>query len=135
MLKHISRIGVKFYPLSPQTTTARAFYQMVSNERAAMSNEACSTSLQLLPRHAPATISIEWEDKTKMELDATALKLPEVLERIETKRKSIVLLKIMREIKAEYEPETDPFEEARQEAEKRHADRQRKSQAAKKKPA
>lgn len=68
-----------------------------------------------------------------MLLDVSVKKLPEVMRQIEQKRQEMVLHKIVKELKTEYEPEMDPFEEARLEAEKRHADRLRKSAANKKK--
>ncbi len=68
-----------------------------------------------------------------MNIDASSQKLPEVMRLVEMKRQEMVLVKTVKELKTEWEPEMDPFEEARLEAEKRHADRLRKTAANKKK--
>jgi hypothetical protein len=102
---------------------------MVKNDKAARSNEACVCSFEMLKQYEPASIRIEWEDKTVMSIDTSAKKLPEVMALIETKRADMSLFKILKELKNDYEPEVDPFEEVRIENEKRAADRARKAAA------
>lgn len=68
-----------------------------------------------------------------MSIDTSQKSLPDVMRLVNMKRREMVLVKTMKELRGEWEPEMDPFEEARLEAEKRHADRARKSAATKKK--
>jgi hypothetical protein len=71
-----------------------------------------------------------------MQIDTSKKSLPDVMRLVDMKRREMVLTKTIKDLRAEWEPEMDPFEEARLEAEKRHADRARKAAgAAKKKPA
>jgi hypothetical protein len=129
---------------------------MVKNDKAAASNEAAECTMEVLDNYAPASISIEWgeekkkdtstnqlilhiifiiEDKTKMHIDTSKKTLPDVMRLVDMKRREMVLFKTMKDLRGEWEPEMDPFEEARLEAEKRHADRARKAAGAAKKKA
>ena len=132
ILKFISNITVKLYPYYGNDTTARAFFMLIKNPKALEANENCVAKMITLPKYEPASVEIQWEDKSEQKFVIEDMKLPKLLEEISRKRTQLTLGQKLREIKNEWEPEPDPFEESRIENEKRHAEKQRKSAAAKK---
>ena len=80
--------------------------------------------------HAPPLLT---EDGQVMKLDAEKLNINQILKRIADKRQQLELEADIKELANEWEEEPDPFEEARQEAEKRHQERLRKGGSKKKK--
>jgi len=129
MLQYMKSVHVQLYPWYGNDATARAFYAMVKNPKATDEFDNCSVKMTLLKKFEPARVDIVWEDQTEQKFEVENLPLPKLLEDISRKRQSLALLELMRGIKAEFEPEPDPFEEHRLELEKKNLEKKRKQEA------
>jgi len=132
ILQFMKSVTVSLYPFQGNDTTARAFFAMVKNPKATDANENCTVKMTLLPKWEPATVQITWEDSSEQKFDVEDLSLPKLMQEVKRKRNTLSLQQKLREIKSEWEPELDPFEESKMEMEKKHAEKLRKAGADKK---
>lgn len=79
MLKHVKSLTLNFAPTSPLSKSIRSFLYLVHNDKNKQSNPKCTIKLNCNDSIPKPTINIEYNDKKKLDIDASYLSASELV--------------------------------------------------------